>query len=98
MQIYRIKCSVEKYQSFLFSYYVGGNQITANGTLLVSNSAAAAAVDIPTLRSASNATIGSIGSLSELEEEAIKQYRNSDESMEEKLAVLEREAQEQYSY
>lgn len=35
-------------------------------------------------------------SISELEKEAIQQYRDSNESIEEKFAELEREAQEQY--
>lgn len=54
--------------------------------------------DVVDKKTASNVTIGSVGSISELEKEALTQYRNSDESMEEKLAALEREAQEQYSY
>lgn len=41
-------------------------------------------------------SISSSESLSELEKEAIQQYRNSEESIEEKFAALEREAQEQY--
>lgn len=41
-------------------------------------------------------SLSSNESISELEKEAIQQYRDSAESIEEKYAILEREAQEQY--
>lgn len=52
-------------------------------------------INTPTMKSINKTTTNMI-SVTELENQALQQYRNSDESMEEKFNLLEKEAQEQY--